>query len=187
MENPTTLLVAIMFVTIIGIGIGNVLMALSDIVGGLRHPSPDRIHISWIILMLAAYLALFWETRAILDIADWLYAQYLYILAGPILMLFAANLAISPQPNGSDREPRAHYLEISRRLFVMLALLQVWMLLLDVVYQSLTLVSVFDALKLVLFIGLSSIQNYRLHAIGAALGWLVYLLPMALQGFLLIG
>ena len=105
MENPTTLLVAIMFVTIIGIGIGNVLMALSDIVGGLRHPSPDRIHISWIILMLAAYLALFWETRAILDIADWLYAQYLYILAGPILMLFAANLAISPQPNGSEREP----------------------------------------------------------------------------------
>ena len=67
MDNPTTLLVAIMFVTIIGIGIGSVLMALSDIVVGLRQPPPDRVQISWIVLLLAAYLALFWETQTILD------------------------------------------------------------------------------------------------------------------------
>ena len=161
MDNPTTLLVAIMFVTIIGIGIGNVLMALSDFVGGLRQPPPDRVHLSWIVLLLVAYLALFWETQTILEIDDWLYAEYLYIITGPILLLFAANLATSPQRNGHERGAQAHYLEISRRLFGMLALVEVWILLLDFIYQNLSIISIFDALKLVLFIGLSSLQNYR--------------------------
>ena len=64
MDNPTTLLVAIMFVTILAMAIGNVLMACADIAGGLRHPVPEGIQLSWICLMLLASLSLFWETTA---------------------------------------------------------------------------------------------------------------------------
>ena len=40
MDNPTTLLVAIMYVTIIATGLMTVLMTLSDIVGKKRHDDP---------------------------------------------------------------------------------------------------------------------------------------------------
>jgi hypothetical protein len=58
MDNPSTLLVAIMFVTILGIAIGNTLMTCADIAGGLRRPVPERLQISWILLMLFALLSL---------------------------------------------------------------------------------------------------------------------------------
>jgi hypothetical protein len=48
MDNPATLLVAIMFVTILAIAIGNILMTCVEIAGGLRQPVPERIHLSWI-------------------------------------------------------------------------------------------------------------------------------------------
>lgn len=48
MDNPTTLLVAIMFVTILAMAIGNILMTCADIAAGLRRPMPERIQLSWI-------------------------------------------------------------------------------------------------------------------------------------------
>ena len=56
MDNPTTLLVAIMFVTILAMAIGNILTTCAEIAGGLRHPMPERIQLSWIFLMLFALL-----------------------------------------------------------------------------------------------------------------------------------
>jgi hypothetical protein len=57
MDNPTTLLVAIMYVTLVATGLINVLMTLSDIVGGKRDT--DTIHTWWIVLLLVVYLSFF--------------------------------------------------------------------------------------------------------------------------------
>ena len=62
MDNPTTLLVAIMYVTIVATGLINVLMVLSEIVGGKRTTS--SIHTGWLVLLLVVYLSFFWETTA---------------------------------------------------------------------------------------------------------------------------
>jgi len=43
MDNSTTLLVAIMYVTVVATGLINVPMALSEIVGGQRKTNPVRI------------------------------------------------------------------------------------------------------------------------------------------------
>ena len=59
MDNPTTLLVAIMYVTIVATGLVNVLLALSDIVGG--KSKSDALHTGWLVLLLLAYLSFFWE------------------------------------------------------------------------------------------------------------------------------
>ena len=76
MDNPTTLLVSIMFVTILAIAIGNILMTCAEIAGGLRHPMPERIQLSWIFLMLFALLSLFWQTVKLLDVDEWLFVDY---------------------------------------------------------------------------------------------------------------
>ena len=94
MDNPTTLLVAIMYVTIVATGLVNVLMTLSEIVGGKR--TTDPIHAGWLVLLLVAYLSFFWETTAILDIEGWDFLSFLSFITGPILLLFATNLITSP-------------------------------------------------------------------------------------------
>ncbi len=96
MDNPTTLLVAIMFVTILAIAIGNILMAYAEIAGGLRRPMPERIQLSWMFLQLFVLLSLFWETTAILDIEDWLFVEFLYVIAGPMVLLFATSVITAP-------------------------------------------------------------------------------------------
>jgi hypothetical protein len=58
MDNPTTLLVAIMFVTIVVTGLVNILMFLSDLVAGKSKTGP--LHVSWIALLLVAYFNFFW-------------------------------------------------------------------------------------------------------------------------------
>ena len=94
MDNPTTLLVAIMYVTIVATGLINLLMTLSDIVGG-KHKT-DRIHTGWIILLLVVYMSFFWETTAILDIEGWDFLSFISFIVGPIILLFATNLITSP-------------------------------------------------------------------------------------------
>lgn len=96
MDNPTTLLVAIMFVTILAMAIGNILMTCAEIAGGLRRPMPERIQLSWIFLMLFALLSLFWETTSLLDVDKWLFVEFLYVIAGPMVLLFASSVIIAP-------------------------------------------------------------------------------------------
>ena len=93
MDNPTTLLVAIMYVTIISIGLSNLLMTLSELAGGRAH-SPDKVHLSWLILLLFAYLSYFWQTTVILDVENWQFISFIAFLIGPICLLFATNLLI---------------------------------------------------------------------------------------------
>ena len=57
MDNPTTLLVAIMYVTIVATGLVNLLMTLSDIVATRRMTDP--LHTGWILILLLAYLGFF--------------------------------------------------------------------------------------------------------------------------------
>ena len=92
MDNPTTLLVSIMFVTILAMAIGNILMTCAEIAGGLRHPVPERLQLSWIFLMLFALLSLFWQTTVLLDVDKWLFVEFLYVMAGPMVLLFATSV-----------------------------------------------------------------------------------------------
>ena len=79
MDNPTTLLVAIMYVMIISIGLSNLLMVISELAGG-RKPLPDRIHLSWLLLLLFTYFGHFWQTTEILDIDNWKFLGFIGFL-----------------------------------------------------------------------------------------------------------
>jgi hypothetical protein len=179
MDNPATLLTAIMFVTVLGMGIGNLLMACADIAGGLRQPRPARIQLSWIVLLLLAMLNLFWEATAILDVEDWEFLDFLYMILGPMVLLFAAGVIIAPV---AEREaPQAHYLSMSGRFFLMLAVQEAWLLGLDVQFDMLSLASVLDGTLLILFVVLSLSKNYRLHLVGNVIAWAGFVAPLPLR------
>lgn len=136
MDNPTTLLVAIMYITIVATGLINLLMMLSDIVG--VRCKTDPLHTGWIVLLLLAYFNFFWETTAILDIEGWNFLSFPGFIIGPIALLFATNLiALSADPDG-ETIPVQYYFEHSGRFFLWLCLTHVWVIGLDVVFESIS-------------------------------------------------
>ena len=121
-----TLLVALMFVTVLSMGIGNILMTLADI---LNHATPsrrDRVHAAWIVLLLLIHFNVFWHTKAILSVDDWQFASFLLAIAGPVVLFFATSIALTKPPEQEPAEPRRFFDAIGRRFFLMVALLQVW-------------------------------------------------------------
>ena len=158
MDNPATLLTAIMFVTILGMAIGNLLMACADVAGGLRRPAPSQLHLSWMVLLLLAMLNLFWETTAILDVPDWAFIDFLYVIIGPMLLLFASSVLIAP-PASPDSTAQAHYFGLSTRFFTMMAAQEAWLIGLDMRFDSLGLPSGISLVLLVLFAVLAWSKN----------------------------
>jgi hypothetical protein len=179
MDNPATLLTAIMFVTILGMGIGNLLMACADIAGGLRQPPPSRIQLSWIVLLLLAMLNLFWETTAILDVEEWAFLDFLYVISGPMVLLFATGVIIAPAPDGEA--PEAHYFNLSSRFFLMLAIQEAWLVGLDLQFDSYSMTTLLNVVLAALFVVLMVSRTYRLHLIGNGIAWTGFVAPLPLH------
>jgi hypothetical protein len=181
MDNPTTLLVSIMFVTILAMAIGNILMACAEIAGRMRSPMPGRIQLSWIFLMLFVLLSLFWETKALLDVDTWLFVEFLYVIAGPMILLFATSVIIAPPQARQSSEDHIQYSELSGRFFVMLALHELWLLGIDYWYESYDALSIIYAMMFFLFLVLAISRSLRIHVAGSLLIWIGYIVLLVLR------
>ena len=179
MDNPTTLLVAIMYVTIIATGLINLLMMLSDIVGG--RCKTDPLHTGWIALLLLAYFDFFWETTAILNIEGWNFLSFLCFIIGPIALLFATNLIASSADPDEGTTPAQSYFEQSARFFLLLCLTHVWIVGLDVVFEGVSYVTYLTAFVGFLFVFLMFSKRYRTHVMGLVIVGLAFISRMGLM------
>ena len=126
MEISGSLLVAIMFVVLLCIGIGNILMSLAAMVDRRSPVTASRMHISWIVLLLLMYFSLFWQTLDVLSFEEWKFAEFLYVMLGPVLILFASQVLL-PDPSLTDAgDLNKNYLQASRPCFLFLAASQLW-------------------------------------------------------------
>jgi len=179
MDNPTTLLVAIMYVTIVATGLVNVLMTLSDIVGGKLKT--DSIHTSWIVLLLIAYLSFFWETTAILDIEGWDFLSFVSFIIGPIILLFATNLITSSMEVEEGAMLDQYYFEQSARFFLLLGLVQAWTIGLDVVFENVGYATYLTVGIGILFVVLMVSKSRRVHLTGLIATALAFTVRTVLQ------
>ena len=173
MDNPTTLLVAIMYVTIVATGLMNLLMTLSDIVGGRRKTDP--LHTGWIVLLLLAYFGFFWETTAILDVEGWDFLSFLCFIVGPIALLFATNLITSTANPDEGKMLDQYYFEQSAYFFLWLGLTQAWIIGLDIVFESVNYATWLAAFIGLLFVFLLISKNYRAHIAGLMIVGLAFI------------
>jgi hypothetical protein len=174
MDNPTTLLVAIMYVMIISIGLSNLLMALSDLVGGRLKVKPDRVHTSWLLLLLFAYFNYFWQTTAILEIDDWQFLSFIGFLTGPMCLLFGTNLLVV-MPDSDDISPQAHYMQHSNRFFLLLCLFNAWVVGLDYFSENMTMDTWVSGIIALLCFALMASDSYKVHKLAAPVGWVLIL------------
>lgn len=172
-----TLLVAIMFVTILAMGIGNLLIALADILNHASSSRRDRVHLAWIVLMLLVHFNLFWHTKVLMEVADWRFGAFLLTIAGPVLLFFATCILLTAPESQDSAQLRAFFVRLGRRFFLLLALLQVWIL--AVAYSitgSFAAADLLNAAFLVLALVLAMSSSGRVQVAGV---WLAGLLSLA--------
>jgi hypothetical protein len=179
MDNPTTLLVAIMYVTIVATGLVSVLMALSDILGGQRKL--NILHSGWIFMLLINYLSFFWETTAILEFEGWNFLSFVGFVSGPVILLFATNLLITPPGPAQGTALKEYYFDQSPRFFIFLALVQAWIIALDVFTGNFNFQSYVTIGVGALFLVLSISKSYRLHLVTLILVGVIFLSRLILQ------
>jgi hypothetical protein len=179
MEISQSILVAIMFVMILSIGIASILMALAAIIDKHSKCKTYGVHTSWMILLLLAYFNLFWQTTVFQD--------FLYVIAGPIIILFATNLLVPDPSSERSSDMQAHYFGISRQFFCLVALSQVWSAGTDLVLKrGFTAGSGFNVIIMGLALMLAISRVPKTHALGSGVIWLVFLVSIAVRGLGLV-
>jgi hypothetical protein len=121
-------------VTVLSICIGNILMGLASV---MQRGSDIAIHwlpLTWVLLLLLLTLDLFWQTLVILEVEKWGFGQFIFIISGPVLLLFATSLMLPDSARATDGDYRAHYFAIASRFFGLMAALMAWMVGVDFVF-----------------------------------------------------
>jgi hypothetical protein len=183
MEVSQNLLVAMMFVMVLSIGIGNILMGLSGVLDRNSGIRVDWIPLAWVFVLLLTSLELFWQTVEILSVEEWSFGEFLLVILGPVILLFATSLMLPEASRSSDGDYRAHYFRVSNRFFTLLALLMLWMVVLDLVFAG--GMGPFSLLNLVegaVFAALAVTKAERVHTILTPAALILLVVEAALRG-----
>ena len=187
MEITQSILVAIMFVMILSIGIASILMGSANLVNQRSKYKTYWIHTNWMILLLLTYFNLFWQTTALFSIEDWMFHDFLYVIAGPIIIVFATDLLMPDPASEGSNDLRDHYFNISRQFFTLIALSQVWAAGTDLVLKrGLTAGALFNLAVMGLAGVLVFSREPKTHGAVSVLVWVVFLLSITFRGLGLI-
>ena len=177
-----TLLVALMFVTILSMGIGNILISMADIFNHATPSRRDRIHIGWIVLMLLVHFNLFWNTKAILDVEDWQFGGFLLTMAGPVLMFFATSILLTDPPENFKPDLVSFFVGLGRRFFLMFAAVQAWILVVGYSMSGVFLISdTVNVAFVILGLLLAFNPGERTQKLGVILAWVLGLGSFAVR------
>ena len=187
MEVSASLLVAIMFVTILGMGIANLLVGLASMVDRRTRLKPFGVHTGWVILLLLIYLNQFWNLLSIFAIEPWKFFDFLLAVSGPVVLFFAASVILPQAANEHAHDMRAHYFTISKQFFWFLALIQILAIAVHLLLlNNLRIMNAVHAVFLAFFLALGASQKERFHQAGLGIGWALFVIVSALQGAELI-
>lgn len=180
MDNPTTLLVAIMFVTIVVTGLVGILMCLSEWVTGAQKIG--SLQTGWLVFLLFTYFNYFWNTTLLLEIEGWTFLSFIGFIIGPVVLLFATNMAMVEAPGGAEKSDlERHYLNYSTRFFLLLFLVQVWLIGLDFSFDSVAYPTYLTGVTGLVFLALSFTKNTRAHVVGAVVAWIALVIQLIKQ------
>ena len=176
MDVSSSLLVAMMFVVVLSIGIGNILMGLSSLLSQRSPREIDWLPTSWVLLLLLQHLNMFWHTLTILEVEEWGFGGFLYVVTGPILLFLATSLLLADPAYEGSSDASAHYFRVARRFFSIMAVLMLWTIGGDFVLGSgFTAAGLWNASLVVPFLVLANSTAFRLHVTLTGATWALIL------------
>jgi hypothetical protein len=172
-----------MLVMILSVGIVNILSWLAGIINLRSDKKIGWMVIIWLILLLLAHLKMFWHTLDILSIEALKFSGFLYIITGPILILFATNIMLPEASHDEPPDPKSHYIRVCRWFFFIFSLLQLWNSGVDIFLgKGFTGAGGFNAALFVVSGVLASSQNTKLHVAGTGVACLLFFITLLLRG-----
>jgi hypothetical protein len=173
-----------MYVMVLSIGIGNLLMGLSSLLNERSPREFDWLPTSWLLLLLLQHLNLFWYTLDIIEVDEWGFGGFLYIVTGPTLLFLSASLLLADPALSGPSEPRTHYFRVAGKFFSILGLLMLWMIGADFVLGTgFTRASFWNAAFLVLFVMLGRSRAPGLHTSTTTAVWALTLSLLVFRSF----
>ncbi|WP_193139641.1 hypothetical protein [Meridianimarinicoccus sp. MJW13] len=125
MDVPTGLLVALMFVTLLTMGFGNILAAFAPKIQAKEPLFIHPLHGLWWAILCLVILGTFWRCAAIFLVENWSFVEFLYMILGAAFLFFA-----STSLPGNDRPG------LSKPFLASLAAFHLWGLGLAVLFGS---------------------------------------------------
>ena len=141
--NLTGILVALMFVTIVTMAVGNLLTFLSERLQARDAARRDPLRLTWVGLLLLMSLNAFWQCVLILDVQTWVFTEFLFVILGACALFFAST-SVPRFVEGGDPEDREDAMHRRTVFFALIAGFMLWLVALDMIFgiDSLALVVV---------------------------------------------
>ena len=178
-----TMLVALMFVTILSMGIGNILVTLADVFNHATRSRRSGVHVAWIVLLLLVHFNLFWETKELINREVWRFGDFLLVIAGPVLLFFATNVLLTEPSERESVDLESFIVALGRRFFLMLVAVKAWTLVVGfTLIGGVSGSDIFNIAFGVLALALMLKSEQRIQVAGVAVGWVLALLGMVLWG-----
>ena len=183
MDISYTLIVALMFITILSFGIANLLSSIAEILNHKKDTRVSMVHLNWIVILLIVHFNMAWHAVLIATNESWSYDTFLFSVLGPILAFLTASI-IAPCAT-ADKKPATHisnYLDIRQQFFVLFAMIQAWGIGTDYLFhRGATGSSVFNMLLIILAIVMFMTKNYQKHVYGVWVAWGLYITAIILR------
>ena len=183
MEISYTLIVALMYVTILSFGLASLLTSLGLLIKENSTTKVSSVHLQWILILLIVHFNMVWHAVYFTSVESWSYHAFLLIELGPALAFFTA-LILAPAPVDEPEPERlsSHYFSLKNKLVTLFALLQAWAILADyLVGRGLTGSGLFNGFLMVFSALFITSNGNKVHGFGIYLVWLANLASIVLR------
>jgi hypothetical protein len=188
MDISYTLIVALMFITILSFGLANLLASLAEILNSKNNTKVATVHLNWIVILLIIHFNMAWHAVLIATYKSWSYDTFLFSVLGPILAFFTTRI-IAPCATVDDKPATliSNYLDIRQQFFVLFAMIQAWGIGTDYLfYRGTTGSTVFNILLIFLAIVMFKTDSYQKHVYGVVVAWSLYITAIVLRSLAII-
>lgn len=121
---------SVMVSMIVGLGLTQLFAGIGNLVQIRRRVQRYWLHTTWVFLLIALHIHMWWSLWALRVHGDWTFGYFLYVLLGPALLVIASHIVI---PELVDRriEIEQHYFDTAPLFFGILAAGAAWAMLLE--------------------------------------------------------
>ena len=176
MQISYTLIVALMYVTILSFGFASLLTSLGLLLKSDKELRVATIHFNWILILIIIHFNMVWHAVLLTNIVSWSYHAFLIIVSGPTLAFFTATiLAPTSSKNASNDQLITHYFSLKDQLLILFCAIQVWTITSDYLLErGLTGSALFNAILIIISAILYKSGSEKMHTYSIYFIWAIY-------------
>ena len=120
----------VMVSLVVGLGLTQLFAGIGNFVQIRRRVRFYWLHTTWIVLLIALHVHMWWSFWVLRQVTDWTYGTFAYVLIGPACLVIASHVIIPELIDGRIDVER-HYYDTRTIFFGLLAATGVWAMFLE--------------------------------------------------------